>query len=911
MTGALDMNLCNISNVGTETFSTAVFPSSTDFLTINASLSSIAPNITTWIDSAFTSSISSTGTTLNRVTSRAVAATVFNPCGGGTVTYGNRTLNSIPIISGITRSSFLRSATGIAAAAGTKGFFAVISLSNYTSLTYLHTSTAAAGLNVAIPGSTQQLYVGAAGVRNNIITNGISSFLANSNVIISAINSYPTLSNVVTANGSEVGLPTPNTTGNLQGNNYLSGTGTISIGEGSDAGATITVAELIVYDNTEITTTQRQLIEGYLAWKWGLQAQLPPSHPYASGAPYGNPQTSSFGSMSINSGSNVQISATSNIVLQPGTGCNVTVSGALTATGTTTLSALVVTNNVTVSSGGFSVPVGTTTLSALVVSNATSMTGNLNMNLCNITNLGTEAFSFLIPGVAPVTFSVATPASTVCGSYTYFTCTTSCTITPQANVSAFYFAVGGGGGGGGGQVPHGGGGGGGAGGLQTNIAGVTACAAQFNSAASAGITLTSGSNYTLVIGNGGSGGGNLAASGVNGTATIFSGFGITTITASGGGAAGTGGGNPGIAGGSGGGGGSVIAGSGTPAGGVGTQGFNGVIGGNQTNSGGGGGGIGSEGISGLGTGVGGSAITFPIVGNAYGGGGGAGRNGTGALGGGGGAGNGGANASSSGGNATENSGSGGGGGGKDTTSGGRGGSGIFILAVFNSALISSAGSITTNASSNLQISATSNIILNPSSGGNVTVSSGGFNVPAGTTTLSSLVVTNNASFTGTNTVSALVVTNNVTVSRGGFSVPVGTTTLSSLVVSNSVSLQGVTTLSSLTVTNNATVLGNLIFPTVNVFTVSATSLTLTTASAGFYYYLSNSGFSNITLPLSVPTVAGLFWTLRNATGSYLSATVQNSPNAISPLVLSPSNNTTLVYSVSGTNNATICGYIVF
>jgi hypothetical protein len=28
-------------------------------------------------------------------------------------------------------------------------------------------------------------------------------------------------------------------------------------------------------------------------------------------------------------------------------------------------------------------------------------------------------------------------------------------------------------------------------------------------------------------------------------------------------------------------------------------------------------------------------------------------------------------------------------------------------------------------------------------------------------------------------------------------------------------------------------------------------------------------------------------------------------------VLSPSNNTTLVYSVSGTNNATICGYIVF
>jgi hypothetical protein len=44
------------------------------------------------------------------------------------------------------------------------------------------------------------------------------------------------------------------------------------------------VAELIVLSNIP-TTTERQLIEGYLAWKWGLQASLPLDHPYKNAAP--------------------------------------------------------------------------------------------------------------------------------------------------------------------------------------------------------------------------------------------------------------------------------------------------------------------------------------------------------------------------------------------------------------------------------------------------------------------------------------------------------------------------------------------------------------------------------------------------------------------------------------------------
>ena len=49
-----------------------------------------------------------------------------------------------------------------------------------------------------------------------------------------------------------------------------------------------TVGELIIF-NLVLSTTQRQQIEGYLAWKWGLTSSLPSSHPYALVPSYGLP----------------------------------------------------------------------------------------------------------------------------------------------------------------------------------------------------------------------------------------------------------------------------------------------------------------------------------------------------------------------------------------------------------------------------------------------------------------------------------------------------------------------------------------------------------------------------------------------------------------------------------------------
>jgi hypothetical protein len=55
------------------------------------------------------------------------------------------------------------------------------------------------------------------------------------------------------------------------------------LGGDGNSGATVWgkhyISEMIMYSNV-LTTEQRQQAEGYLAWKWGLQANLPVSHPF-------------------------------------------------------------------------------------------------------------------------------------------------------------------------------------------------------------------------------------------------------------------------------------------------------------------------------------------------------------------------------------------------------------------------------------------------------------------------------------------------------------------------------------------------------------------------------------------------------------------------------------------------------
>lgn len=50
-------------------------------------------------------------------------------------------------------------------------------------------------------------------------------------------------------------------------------------------GSNIDLGEIIVLSGGNVSDAVRQLYEGYLAWKWGLQTSLPTSHPYYYAAP--------------------------------------------------------------------------------------------------------------------------------------------------------------------------------------------------------------------------------------------------------------------------------------------------------------------------------------------------------------------------------------------------------------------------------------------------------------------------------------------------------------------------------------------------------------------------------------------------------------------------------------------------
>jgi hypothetical protein len=45
------------------------------------------------------------------------------------------------------------------------------------------------------------------------------------------------------------------------------------------------ISEVLMFNST-LSTTDRQKLEGYLAWKWGVVASLPAGHPYKNSLPY-------------------------------------------------------------------------------------------------------------------------------------------------------------------------------------------------------------------------------------------------------------------------------------------------------------------------------------------------------------------------------------------------------------------------------------------------------------------------------------------------------------------------------------------------------------------------------------------------------------------------------------------------
>jgi hypothetical protein len=135
--------------------------------------------------------------------------------------------------------------------AGSSGFFPRYSNGNY----YLATSDGDGWLSAA------------------------STFLNGTTYIYSI--QYNSLNNInLWLNGSILPVIT-GTAGTLTRNMFILGKRNVG---GFQENMTGNVFEVVQY-NSDLGQTSRQQVEGYLAWKWGLQANLPVNHPYKNASP--------------------------------------------------------------------------------------------------------------------------------------------------------------------------------------------------------------------------------------------------------------------------------------------------------------------------------------------------------------------------------------------------------------------------------------------------------------------------------------------------------------------------------------------------------------------------------------------------------------------------------------------------
>ena len=109
------------------------------------------------------------------------------------------------------------------------------------------------------------------GIIVTLQTNAISSLSGLVSLITVFNSGVSTANNRVALNGSNVSL----TTNNVYG--YFTGAVTTYIGNTS--GPAQDFGEFISF-NMELSLSQIQQIEGYLAWKWGIQSSLPNTHPF-------------------------------------------------------------------------------------------------------------------------------------------------------------------------------------------------------------------------------------------------------------------------------------------------------------------------------------------------------------------------------------------------------------------------------------------------------------------------------------------------------------------------------------------------------------------------------------------------------------------------------------------------------
>jgi hypothetical protein len=258
-------NLPGISSLTTTTASSAIFMPTTVSPTY-------FPNITYWFDAADASALTTSGGAVTAWSNK-------GSIGGSatlTGTFPTTTLNSLNTVQ-FNYQQFMNipSYTGTGAT-GTSIFMVMKATSNLAANTGYYPIVNAGGPNLQITTSGTTVRYSQnndAALYVNSNTTNLSSFTGGFTIFSSVGNGTTALPAGVWNNGSNIA--------------FSSGTGSSStafsaptLGSSSAAGMPFQLAEIIIY-TSNLPYTSRQAVEGYLAWKWGLQTSLPYNHPFA------------------------------------------------------------------------------------------------------------------------------------------------------------------------------------------------------------------------------------------------------------------------------------------------------------------------------------------------------------------------------------------------------------------------------------------------------------------------------------------------------------------------------------------------------------------------------------------------------------------------------------------------------
>jgi hypothetical protein len=125
--------------------------------------------------------------------------------------------------------------------------------------------------------TTNNMYIGPSGVAIRVAADVPAATLSNV-FLASIINGSAAASNALTINGTAQTL-----TSSTAAASYRTTSSTYQLGT-SGYNTSVDLMEVIFYYGA-FTSNDRQRVEGYLAWKWGLQSTLPSTHPFAKFRP--------------------------------------------------------------------------------------------------------------------------------------------------------------------------------------------------------------------------------------------------------------------------------------------------------------------------------------------------------------------------------------------------------------------------------------------------------------------------------------------------------------------------------------------------------------------------------------------------------------------------------------------------